>query len=115
MVPMSEPTTVLDDAEKACRLEALQDLLEVVRPAVQADGGDLEVLGVDVETGVISVQLTGACGSCAVSSMTLDDGLKRILMDRLPWVTEVRGSVDESVPYEESAALGRGAFVPRGA
>lgn len=110
---MSQPTTALDDAEKAQRLAALQDLMEVVRPAVQADGGDLELLGADVETGVVSVQLSGACGSCAISSMTLDDGLKRILMDRLPWITEVRGSVDESAPYEESAALGRGAYVPR--
>lgn len=120
MDAMAEPTPVdigphetLDGAERARRLAELEDLMEVVRPAVQADGGDLEILDVDVEKGIVSVQLTGACGSCAISASTLDDGLTRILLDRLPWVREVRGGVDDSMSPEESAALGRGAYVPR--
>lgn len=119
MDAMPEPTPVdiapreqLDDAERARRLAELNDLMEIIRPAVQADGGDLEILGVDVEKGIVSVQLTGACGSCASSSSTLDDGLTRILIDRLSWVREVRGDVDDSMSPEESAALGRGAYVP---
>jgi Fe-S cluster biogenesis protein NfuA len=59
------------------------------------------------------VQLQGACSSCAVSSMTLQAGIERILHDRLPWVTEVRGDLDESLSDEESAAMGRGAYVPK--
>ena len=45
----------------------LQALIELMRPAVQADGGDLVLVSADVETGVVEVQLQGACSSCAVS------------------------------------------------
>ena len=51
--------------------------------------------------------------SCAISTTTLQAGVERILSDRLAWVTEVRGGVDESVDPEESAAMGRGAYVPK--
>jgi Fe-S cluster biogenesis protein NfuA len=83
-----------------------------MRPAVQADGGDLALLFADVVTGVVEVQLQGACSSCAVSASTLQGGVDRILHDRLPWVTEVRGGVDESVDPFESQAQGRGGYVP---
>lgn len=108
-----QPVALIDDAERARRRAEFDDLIEIIRPAVQADGGDLEVLGVNVERGIVEVQLTGACGSCAASSMTLDDGLTRILTDRLSWVREVRGGVDDSMSPDESAALGRGAYVSR--
>ncbi len=68
----------------------------------------------DYDTGVLQVQLEGACGSCAISSMTLKGGVERILRDRLPWVTEVVGTVDDSIDFGESASLGRGSYVPRG-
>ena len=84
-----------------------------MRPAVQVDGGDLELLAVDYETGVVEVQLQGACGSCAISSVTLQGGVERLFTERLPWVTEVRGSVDDSIDPFESAAMGRGGYVPR--
>ena len=98
---------------RAERLGELRSLIELMRPAVQADGGDLVLVSADVETGVVEVQLQGACSSCAISSATLQGGVERILRDRLPWVTEVIGGVDDSMDDFQSAALGRGAYVPR--
>ncbi len=68
--------------------KALLETLDVIRPALQADGGDIVFLGVDGD-GVVSVQLVGACGTCPVSTVTLKAGVERILKDRVPGVTEV--------------------------
>ncbi|MCL4422807.1 MAG: NifU family protein [Actinobacteria bacterium] len=87
--------------------------MDLMRPAVQADGGDLVLVSADVDTGVIEVQLQGACSSCAISSATLQGGVERILKDRLDWVTEIKGGLDESVDPFEAASLGRGGYVPR--
>ena len=103
----------LDEEERAQREADLRSLIDMMRPAVQADGGDLELVSFDVETGVVEVQLQGACSSCAISSSTLQGGVERILRGRLPWVSEVTGGVDESADPYESAALGRGGYVPR--
>ncbi len=107
-----DDTAVLSDAERADRLDKLQGIMDLMRPAVQADGGDLVLMRADVETGVIEVQLQGACSSCAISSATLSGGVERILRDRLPWVTEVIGGVDDSLSFDESASLGSGGYVP---
>ena len=104
---------MLTDAERGERLSALNSLIDMMRPAVQADGGDLALVSADVETGVVEVILQGSCSSCAISSTTLQAGVERILRDRLDWVTEVHGGVDESMDWEESASLGRGGYVPR--
>jgi len=106
------PTTVTD-AVRSERENELRSLIEMMRPAVQADGGDLELVAFDVDSGVVEVQLQGACSSCAISSATLQGGVDRILRGRLDWVTEVIGGVDESADPFDSAALGRGAYVPR--
>ena len=103
----------VSDEVRAQREAELRSLIELMRPAVQADGGDLELLWFDVETGVVEVQLQGACSSCAISSATLQGGVDRILRGRLDWVTEVMGGVDESADPYDSAAMGRGAYVPR--
>jgi len=103
----------LSDTERATRLKALNALLDLMRPAVQADGGDLVLIRCDVETGVVEVQLQGACSSCAISSDTLQGGVTRILTDRLDWVTEVIGGVDDSMDPEDSMSLGSGGYVPR--
>jgi Fe-S cluster biogenesis protein NfuA len=103
----------LTDEERAARLDALTELIDLIRPAVQADGGDLALVHADVETGEVEVVLQGSCSSCAVSSTTLQAGVNRILRDRLPWVTEVHGGVDDSLDYEESSAMGRGGYVPK--
>ena len=109
---MSETATTLSDDERAERLGQLQGILDLMRPAVQADGGDLVLVRADVEAGVIEVQLQGACSSCAISSATLSGGVERILRERLPWVTDVLGGIDDSLSLDESAALGSGGYVP---
>ncbi|MEO1064438.1 MAG: NifU family protein [Actinomycetota bacterium] len=101
----------VDDAELGQRLTDLNKLIELMRPAVQQDGGDLVLLSADVRTGVVEVQLQGSCSSCAVSASTLEQGVQRLLTQRLPWVTEVRGGVEETDDWEASAQLGRGGWI----
>ena len=68
--------------------ERVQEALELVRPALQADGGDVELVDV-TDDGIVSVRLTGACGSCPMSTMTLKMGIERTLKDKIPEVKEV--------------------------
>ena len=68
----------------------LLEAMEAIRPALQSDGGDMRVLSIDEETGVVDIELMGACGGCPMSSLTLKAGIERILKDRVPGVTEVR-------------------------
>ncbi len=68
-------------------LGLLDETLEYIRPALQADGGDLILLG--AEEGKVTLQLVGACGGCPMSTMTLTAGIERILRDRVPGVEEV--------------------------
>ncbi len=105
-------TLVLSDDARAERLAAIQSVIELLRPVVQQDGGDLRLMSADVETGVVEVQLQGSCSSCAVSSTTLQAGVSRIMRDRLPWVTEVIGGVEET-DEDTSRSLGRGGYVPK--
>ncbi len=106
------PADPISDDERAERLRGLRELIDLIRPAVQADGGDLVLLEVDIEEGRVNVQLQGACSSCAISATTLQAGVERILKERLPWVQEVSGGVDESLDWETSAAMGRGGYTP---
>ena len=69
--------------------QAVAQVIEAIRPAVQADDGDIFLRGVDEETGVVSVELVGACVSCPASTVTLKAGVERILKDRVDGVTEV--------------------------
>ncbi|HEX4978579.1 MAG TPA: NifU family protein [Acidimicrobiales bacterium] len=69
---------------------ALLEAVDAIRPALQADGGDMRVLEFDEATGVVEIELMGACGGCPMSSMTLKAGIERILRDRVPGLTEVR-------------------------
>ena len=64
-------------------------VIAAVRPAVQADKGDIELVSVDTETGIVEVELKGACVSCPASSQTLKAGVERIMKDRVPSITEV--------------------------
>lgn len=70
--------------------DKVADVIEIVRPAIQADGGDINLLDVDEASGVVTVELTGACVSCPASTVTLKAGIERIMKDRVPGVTEVR-------------------------
>jgi Fe-S cluster biogenesis protein NfuA len=65
----------------------LEATLDYIRPAVQMDGGDIVLLGVD--DGIVNLQMVGACGGCPMSMMTLKSGIERILVERVPGVTEV--------------------------
>jgi Fe-S cluster biogenesis protein NfuA len=67
----------------------VEEVIEIIRPAIQADGGDIELIDVDEATGVVQVQLTGACVSCPASTVTMKAGIERIMKDRVPGVTEV--------------------------
>jgi Fe-S cluster biogenesis protein NfuA len=68
--------------------EAVEQALNRVRPMLQADGGDVELVDV-TEEGVVKVRLKGACGSCPMAMMTLKFGIERYLKREVPEVTEV--------------------------
>jgi Fe-S cluster biogenesis protein NfuA len=109
---LTDEQPLLTDQERAQRLADLTELIDLIRPAVQADGGDLVLVSADVETGVVEVQLQGSCSSCAISATTLQAGVERILTERLDWVSEVFGGVDEDIDWETSSAMGRGGYTP---
>ena len=69
--------------------EQVEQTIEVIRPALQADGGDIHLRDVDEQTGVITVSLVGACGTCPASGDTLKAGIERIMKDRVDGVTAV--------------------------
>lgn len=72
--------------EKEMR-ENIEKALEKIRPSLRADGGDIELI--DVVDGVVKVKLTGACGGCPMSQMTLKMGVERILKQQVPEVKSV--------------------------
>jgi len=67
--------------------EKVEEVLAQIRPMLEADGGGVEL--VDVEEGVVTVRLLGACGGCPMRLMTLTGGIERILKDKVPEVKEV--------------------------
>ncbi len=67
--------------------EKVEAALAKIRPALQADGGDVELVG--VEGGVVKVMLKGACAGCPVATMTLKQGIERVLKEQIPEVKEV--------------------------
>jgi Fe-S cluster biogenesis protein NfuA len=87
MGEMSETTDFTGNGAGEIDLAMLNATLEYIRPALQADGGDLILLGVD--DGTVNLQLVGACGGCPMATMTLTAGIERILRDRVPGVTDV--------------------------
>lgn len=68
--------------------ESVQDALDLIRPALQADGGDVELVDV-TEDGVVKVALQGACRGCPMSQLTLANGVERVLKEQLPEVQRV--------------------------
>jgi Fe-S cluster biogenesis protein NfuA len=77
--PATEPTPVR---------ERVQSVINLIRPAVQADGGDIELVDVS-DGGVVQIRFHGACHGCPSSTMTLQDGILRNLRERVPEVTQV--------------------------
>jgi Fe-S cluster biogenesis protein NfuA len=69
--------------------QQVEEVIEVIRPALKADGGDVILRDVDEATGIVSVELIGACSTCPASTQTLKAGIERIMKDRVDGVTEV--------------------------
>jgi Fe-S cluster biogenesis protein NfuA len=67
--------------------ERVEEVLKEIRPSLQADGGDIELI--DVNDGVVKVRLMGACGSCPMSQMTLKMGVEKSLQEKIPEIKEV--------------------------
>ena len=75
------------DPNSEIDMEVLNDTIEYIRPAVQADGGDIKLASVN--DGVVNIEMLGACQGCPLSIATLKSGIERILKDKVPGVVEV--------------------------
>ena len=78
--------------------DQVEETIQAIRPAIQADNGDIMLIDVAEDTGVVTVELIGACVSCPASTVTLKAGIERILKDRVPGVTEVINAARPSTP-----------------
>lgn len=67
--------------------EKVEEVLRQIRPALLADGGDVEL--VEVSEGVVTLRLTGACGGCPMATVTLKQGIEQVLKEQVPEVKEV--------------------------
>ena len=85
--------------------DAVAEVVKIIRPAVQADNGDIFLRDVDEESGVVSVELVGACVTCPASTQTLKQGLERILKQRVDGVTSVRHVGETLVGYDEGTPV----------
>lgn len=68
--------------------EKIKEALDKIRPSLQADGGDVELIGID-DKGVVKVRLSGACGGCPMATMTLKNGIEKTLKDEVAGITAV--------------------------
>jgi len=107
LVAMPETSPIASNAEELSSgdspsqsgelFDKVAEVVKVIRPAVQADNGDIFLREVDPETGVVSVELVGACITCPASSQTLKEGLERILKQRVEGVTAVQHIGEELI------------------
>ncbi len=67
----------------------VEEILEKIRPALQMDGGDVELINVDETTGRVEVKLQGACSHCAMSNLTLKEGIEKLLKEKIKGINEV--------------------------
>ncbi len=89
-----------------CMRDKVEKVIQVIRPAIQADKGDIALRDVDLETGKVYVELFGACVTCPASTQTLKMGVERILKDRVEGVTEViQVGIPESDLDDDPASL----------
>ena len=70
--------------------EKVQKIINEIRPNLQADGGDVELVDVS-DDGIVKVRLVGACAGCPMSQMTLKQGIERIMKEKIPQITRVEG------------------------
>ncbi len=91
-------------------MDALNEALDFVRPALQSDGGDLTLLGIR-DDGVVEIEMIGACRTCPLSMVTLTAGIEAVLLQRVPGVTGVVSQLPEPVrsssapPFSPAEAL----------
>jgi len=86
---MSDAKSGSADAESADLKDRVQEVLDLIRPAVQSDGGDLELVGIDA-AGNVLIRFHGACVGCPSSAITLQAGIERNLKQLVPGVTAVK-------------------------
>ena len=82
----------------------VEEQLKEIRPRLQADGGDIELIDVDEETGIVRVKLLGACAGCPMSQMTLQMGVERLLKQKIQGITKVENvglPSKEGAPWQE--------------
>jgi Fe-S cluster biogenesis protein NfuA len=84
---MSQPVAISSNAPQPIDVELLGTTLDYIRPAFQADGGDIVLVG--VEGSIVIVEMVGACGGCPLSMLDLKAGVERILRERVPGVVDV--------------------------
>ena len=73
----------------ATMTERVEKVLEKIRPYIQSDGGDISLVAVHEDTGIVEVSLHGACGSCPSSTATLKGGVERLVRQEIPEIKEV--------------------------
>ncbi len=71
--------------------DKIEGVLDQIRPHLQADGGDVEFVGID--DGVVTVRLTGACHGCPMSQMTLKNGVEKVLKENIPEIKSVEAAI----------------------
>ena len=82
----------------------VEEVIEIMRPAIQADGGDIELIGVD-DSGVVTVELQGACVSWPAATVTMKAGIERIMKDRVEGVTAVVQPDDDDFEVGTAVSL----------
>ena len=87
MADINFPEVKDRDPNSEIDMDVLNDMIEYIRPAVQADGGDIKLASVN--DGVVNIEMLGACQGCPLSIATLKSGIERILKDKVPGVVEV--------------------------
>ena len=87
MADINFPEVKDRDPNSEIDMDVLDDTIEYIRPAVQADGGDIKLASVN--DGVVNIEMLGACQGCPLSIATLKSGIERILKDKVPGVVEV--------------------------
>ncbi len=85
----------MPEATVAVSKEAVEAVLDEVRPMLRMDGGDCEVVSVDVDAGAVTLRLLGACDGCPLSMRTLKSGIERIVREKVPGVHRVT-TVDDA-------------------
>jgi Fe-S cluster biogenesis protein NfuA len=85
------PAVTNNEKERIAMKEEIEAALQKIRPMLQADGGDVELI--DVKDGVVTVKLQGACAGCPMSQMTLKNGIERLLKEAVPEVVSVENAM----------------------